>query len=106
MKEIKEIVEKNLKEGEYFISVRVKPEDSVALIRISDNIEETIERIYKRIHEKYRDHVIGYKESYYHDGVFSHWELVLDAEYQKMFDAETAAYYNDKASWIARFGSN
>lgn len=103
---IKKMIEANLKGGEKSLLVKVKPEDSIAHISITDDIEDSVERIYKRIPEKYRDHVIGFKKCYYKDGSFCNFGLIFAEEYQKMFDAEMDAYYHDKASWIARFGSN
>lgn len=85
------------------ILLRKEAEDSLACIstKCRETDEELAKVVINRIPEKYRDHVIGFKN----EGG-SEYSMVLDKEAQEKFDKNLKEYYRNKSEWCAKYGCN
>lgn len=92
------------------MQLKANPDDSVAIIYIKDNSAESVDKVYNRINEKYRDHVVGFKARMYHyygpnkPASFSHWELEFEPEYQEKFYSAMERYNKAKQEWCDKYG--
>ena len=92
------------------MQLKTNSDDSVSVIYVKDNSEESVNKVYNRISEKYRDHVIGFKPRMYHfygpnkPASFSHWELEFEPEYQEKFYSAMEAYNKAKQEWCDKYG--
>lgn len=92
------------------MQLKANPDDSVAIIYVKDNSAESVDKVYNRINEKYRDHVVGFEARMYHyygpnkPASFSHWELEFEPEYQEKFYSAMDAYYKAKQEWCDKYG--
>lgn len=92
------------------MQLKTNSDDSVSVIYVKDNSEESVNKVYNRISEKYRDHVIGFKPRMYHfygpnkPASFSHWELEFEPEYQEKFYSAMERYNKAKQEWCDKYG--
>lgn len=92
------------------MQLKANPDDSVAIIYVKDNSAESVDKVYNRINERYRDHVVGFEPRMYQyygpnkPASFSYWQLVFEGEYQQKFYGEMEAYYKAKQEWCDKYG--
>lgn len=93
------------------MQLKTNSDDSVSVIYIKDNSAESIDKVYNRINERYRDHIVGFEPKMYNfrgingEQVFSHWQLVFEGEYQQKFYGAMEAYNKAKQEWCDKYGS-
>lgn len=90
--------------------LKTRPDDSNSIIYVKDTSEESLNLVYNRISEKYRDHVIGFEPVFYHyygphkPAMFGNYQLKFDEEFQKMFYEALESYCNAKQAWCDKYG--
>ena len=94
---------------DYGMQLKTNSDDSVSVIYIKDNSAESVDKVYNRINEKYRDHVVGFEPKMYNfhgngKPTFSHWQLVFEGEYQQKFYDAMEAYNKAKQEWCDKYG--
>lgn len=103
---VKEVTANNV--NQIFLQYNVS--DSLAWITFkeTDTEEDKVEKIARRILERYYDTLIGFKlqDDEWNKKYKDHYEMVLEGEAQKEFDESLRNYYDNKAAWCAKYGSN
>ncbi len=92
------------------MELKTNTDDSISIIYVEDNSEESVNKVYDRICWKYRDHVIGFKPKMYNfygpnrEASFSHWELEFEPGYQEEFYGAIEQYNKEKQEWCDKYG--